>query len=370
MFDRLWTLILKELQSQLRDRDSRRILILPVILQIALFPFAATLEVEHAYIGIYNQDAGARSVELTQRLAKSSSFPHVKLLYGINDVRNAIENQQVLGVISMSSDFSRNIDSKKTASLQVITDGRRSNAAQIATSYVQEIVDHYNADLSKQTHTKMPPSIITPQNWFNPNLEYKWFVLPCFVAIISTLGCLIVTTMSIAREKEQGTFEQLLVSPLTPGLIILGKIIPALVIVCIQTSIVLFASIVLYRIPFQGSLLLLYICILCYGLSLSGVGLLISSVSSTQQQAFLGIFGFLMPALLLSGFVAPIENIPEPLRAVTWFNPIRHFIVISKGIYLKGFDISLVWTDLWPLFVIGLITLTMAYIRFKHYSRG
>jgi len=369
MLKRIWTLILKELQAQFRDRDSRRMLILPVILQVVLFPFAATLEVENTHIGIYSQDAGKHSVELTQRIAKSKAFPHVKLLYGIDEVKDAIDNQHALTVVSFPSDFSRNIDSGNTGTMQVITDGRRSNTAQIATNYLQDIVDHYDAELSIQNSKHVIPSTITAQNWFNPNLEYKWFVLPCFVAIITTLGCLIVTAMSVAREREQGTFEQLLVSPLTPGYILIGKVVPAIIIALLQASIILFASIVLYRIPFQGSLMLLYSSILCYGLALAGIGLLISSICSTQQQAFLGVFAFLMPCILLSGFIAPIENIPEPLQSLTWFNPIRHFIVISKGIYLKKFGIVLVWKELWPLLFIAFISLSLAYARFKRYSR-
>jgi len=220
-----------------------------------------------------------------------------------------------------------------------------------------------------QTRDHSRISSITVRNWFNPNLEYRWFILPGLVAIITTIGCLIVTAMSVAREREQGTFEQLLVSPLTPGYIMIGKTVPALIIAIMQASIILFASIVVYRIPFQGSLILFYLCLLCYGLSLAGIGLLISSVSATQQQAFLGVFGFLMPAILLSGFISPIENIPQPLQSLTWINPVRHFIVISIGIYLKGFDLALVWHDLWPLFVIASITLSLAYMMFKRYFK-
>ncbi len=368
MLNRLLTLILKELQAQFRDRDSRRSLIFPVILQIAVLPFAATLEVQNAYLGIYDQDAGKQAVELTQRFAKSTPFPNIKLLYSMKDVQNAIDDQQVLAVVNFPSDFSKKIESGNTATLQVLADGRRSNAAQIATKYIQDIIAQYKKEITISHKNQKSPSRISNQNWFNPNLEYKWIMLPSFVALISTLGCLIVTAMSIAREREQGTFDQLLVSPLTTGILMIGKIIPSLVVVLIQASIVLVASIVLYRIPFQGSLVLLYVCILCYGVSLAGVGLLISSICSTQQQAFLGVFGFITPALLLSGFVAPIENIPEPLQSLTWINPLRHFIVIIKGIYLKGLPFAMVWHDLWPLLVIGLMTLTMAYVRFKKLS--
>jgi ABC-2 type transport system permease protein len=161
----------------------------------------------------------------------------------------------------------------------------------------------------------------------------------------------------------------LLVSPLTPALIMIGKAVPALMIAIVQASIILIGAVFAYGIPFQGSLLLLYLGIAVYGLALVGIGLLISSLCATQQQAFLGVFFFLMPAILLSGFIAPIENIPEPLRSATWFNPVRHFLVIARGLYLKGFDGALVWSNAWPLLVIAVITLSLAYIFFKRRSQ-
>jgi ABC-2 type transport system permease protein len=369
MFHRIWALILKELQAQLRDPRSRRLLIMPVILQLALFPFAATLEVKNNTLAVFNQDAGADSVELLQRFAKAKAFTKLLILHSFNEVRDTIDNQNAFLVINFPSDFSRDIESGKTAKLQVIMDGRRSNAAQIAAGYLQDIVEAYEADLQLQKSTPAPTSLFMVRNWFNPNLEYQWFVLPSLIALITTIGCLIVTAMSVASEREQGTFEQLLVSPLTPGFIMIGKTIPAIMTATVQATIILLASLFVYQVPFQGSILLLYVCLLCYALSLAGVGLLISSVSQTQQQAFLGVFGFLMPAILLSGFVAPIENIPEPLRSITWLNPVRHFIVICKGIYLKGFDMALVWNDLWPLLLIATVTLSMAYTLFCRYSK-
>lgn len=369
MFRRLLALVWKELQAQLRDVDSRRLLIIPVILEVALYPFAVTLEVKNNTIAIYNQDTGVNSIELLQRFAKAASFTKLKMLHSNDEVRNTIDNQKALLVVTFPSDFSRNIASGKTATLQAIYDGRSSNTAQIASNYIQEILNNYQRELQLQTGSQNPISNITVRNWFNPNLEYQWFILPSLIAIITTIGCLLVTAMSVAREREQGTFEQLLVSPLTPGYIMLGKIIPALIIALLQASIILFASILIYRIPFQGSLMLLYLCLLCYALSLAGIGLLISSVCATQQQALLGIFGFIMPSILLSGYVSPIENIPEPLQSLTWINPVRHFVVISKGIYLKAFDMSLVWDNLWPLLIIASITLSLAYIIFKRYLK-
>lgn len=369
MFRRILALIWKELQALIQDPDSRRLLIVPVIMQVALFPFAATLEVKNSTLALYNQDAGVHSIELMQRFAKSKAFPHVKLIHSKRELRDTIDNQRALAVITFPSDFSRSIAAHKSTNLQVILDGRRSNTAQIGFSYLEEIVQQYQADLQMQQLKKRPISTITVRNWFNPNLDYKWFILPSLIALITTIGCMAVTAMSVAREREQGTFEQLLVSPLTPSSIMIGKTVPALMIALLQASIILFASIFLYHIPFQGSILLLYFCLLCYGLSLAGIGLLISSISATQQQAFLGVFGFLMPAILLSGYVSPIENIPEPLQSLTWINPVRHFVVICKGIYLKNLDMALVWHDLWPLLVIASMTLSLAYVMFNRYAK-
>jgi ABC-2 type transport system permease protein len=334
----------------------------PVILQLALFPFAATLEVKNATLAIYNQDSGKNAIELMQRFSQAKAFPNIKILHNIHEVSDTINNQRALLVVSIPSDFSRKIVTHTGTTLQVIIDGRRSNAAQIAASYIQDIVYHYASDLQLNNNVG---AVMLIRNWFNPNLDYKWFVLPCLVALITTIGCMVVTAMSVAREREQGTFEQLLVSPLTTGGIMLGKTIPALIIATVQATIILLAAIWIYGVAFQGSLLLLYTCLLCYGVSLAGIGLLISSVSSTQQQAFMGVFCFLMPAIMLSGYVAPVENIPEPLRSFTWFNPVRHFVVIAKGIYLKGFNFALVWPDLWPLLIIALMTMSLAYFIFK-----
>lgn len=266
MLLRILALIWKELQAQLRDPHSRRLVFLPVVLQVALFPFAATLEVKNSTLAIYNQDAGAHSVELIQRFAKARAFPHFIMVHSPAQVQKVIDNQEALLAISFPSDFSRKIASGNTATLQTIIDGRRSNSAQIASNYIQEIIEGYKAELLGVNH---PKSTLVVRHWYNPNLDDQWYVLPGLVALITTIGCLIFTALSVAREREQGTFEQLLVSPLTPGFLMIGKTIPALVIALLQASIILAASILFYRIPFQGSLLLLYCCLVVYGLSLN-----------------------------------------------------------------------------------------------------
>jgi ABC-2 type transport system permease protein len=360
MLARLLTLIRKELLAQLRDPQSRRLLILPVLLQLLVFPFAATLEVKNNVLALENLDAGKDSVELMERLARTRAFTTLRLVHGEAEARAAIEDQGALVVLRIPADFSRRLERRTPAPVQALLDGRRSNAAQVAFGYVQSVLDGLSAERGARS-----AGVVAVRNWFNPNLDSKWFLLPSLVAIITTLGCLIVTAMSVAREREQGTFEQLLVSPLTAPLIMIGKAVPALLIAVVQASLILAGAVFAYRIPFQGSLLLLYPAIVVYGLALVGIGLLISSVCTTQQQAFLGVFFFLMPAILLSGFIAPIENMPEPLRSATWFNPVRHFLVIARGLYLKGFDAALVLDNAWPLLVIAALTLTLAYVFFK-----
>ena len=189
--------------------------------------------------------------------------------------------------------------------------------------------------------------------------------MPCLVAIITTISTLVVSSLSVAREREQGTFDQLLVSPLTPGMIMVGKTVPALLVAMFQATIILTAGVFVYRIPFQGSLLLLYGSMVFYILALAGFGLLISSICATQQQAFLGVFSFMMPAVLLSGFPSPVENMPRWLQYVDWLNPLRHFIVIVKGVFLKDLSLAALFPSLWPLVVIATLTLAAADWMFR-----
>ncbi|MGJ0624140.1 ABC transporter permease [Xenorhabdus bovienii] len=364
MFYSLYTLVIKELQSLLRNPQTRATLIVPVLFQMTLFPWAATLEVKNATIAIYNEDKGQASIELTQRLAKSKAFPDIILLTSSQEIRPTLDNRKALLLVRFPQNFSANIASQTPTSIQVLLDGRNSNSAQISANYIQQIVMNYQKELLGNSASLNNSDLII-RNWYNANLDYKWFVVPSLVAMITTIGVLIVTALSVAREREQGTLDQLLVAPLATWQIFLGKAIPALVVATTQASIVLLIGTLFYQIPFAGSLLLFYGCTLVYGLSLVGFGLLISAVCSTQQQAFIGVFVFMMPAILLSGYISPVENMPVWLQDITWVNPIRHFTDITKQIYLKGADFSVIWHSLWPLLVITVITGGIAYRLFR-----
>lgn len=364
MFSRIFTLIVKELETLLQDRQSRMILIMPVFMQLALFPFAATLEVKNNTLAVYNEDAGRESVELMQRFSTAQAFTQLLTLHSEAEVQRVVDNQQALMVLRFPQEFSRDIAAARSPKIQAILDGRRSNSGQIALGYVQQIVNDYLSE-RLDAQQQPAPSALVVRSWFNPNLDYKWHVLPSLIAIITTISTLIVTALSLAREREQGTFDQLLVSPLTPGMIMIGKIIPAILVATAQGTIVLLGAIFIYRIPFEGSLLLLYAGMILYSLALAGFGLLISSVCATQQQAFLGVFSFTMPAILLSGYVSPIDNMPLWLRCLDWVNPLRHFIVIVKGIFLKDMGFLALLPNLYPLLIIAVGTLATADWLFR-----
>lgn len=364
MLHRIITLIIKELQAVLRDRQTRTILIMPVLMQLLIFPFSATLEVTNNSLAVFNEDNGKHSLELIQRFSRAQAFSELIPLYSDAEVQGVIDEQRALVVIRIPADFSRNMVAGRSASMQALLDGRRSNSGQIALGYLQQILQGYAEEIKEDKNQPIRSRIIS-RNQFNPNLDYVRHIVPSLVAIITTISTLIVTALSIAREREQGTFDQLLVSPLTPGMIMVGKTVPAILVAMVQATIILLAGIFAYKIPFVGSFGLLYGSMVFYILAMAGFGLLISSICATQQQAFLGVFSFMMPAVLLSGFVSPIENMPVWLQYVDWLNPLRHFIVIVKGVFLKDMSVFAVLQNLWPLLVIAILTLSAANWQFR-----
>jgi ABC-2 type transport system permease protein len=363
MMHRIRTLVVKELQTLLQDRQGRLLLVVPVVLQLLIFSTAATLEVKNNTLGILNQDAGKESFELIQRLRQAQAFSGTIMLRGEADLRLAVERQQALLVLRFPPDFSRRVAAGESVSVQAVLDGRRSNSGQIALGYVRRVLQSYVADRGAAARATAPELVV--RHWFNANLDYVRHIIPSLVAIITTITTMIITALSVAREREQGTFDQLLVSPLTPAMIMIGKTVPAVLVAAFQATIIVAAGVLIFRIPFQGSWFLLYGSMVFYILAVAGFGLLISSVCSTQQQAFLGGFSFIMPGVLLSGFPSPVENMPGWLQALDWFNPLRHFIVIVKGLFVKDTSPAIVLQSLWPLLVIAVCTLTAAHWMFR-----
>lgn len=365
MWLRIGTLIIKELLAVWRDPKSRVIVIVPPLIQLLIFSFAATQEVRHVRVGVLNRDLGTYSRDLIARLAGSHNFDRIEFLRDERELANAIDDRRVIMVARIDSDFSRRVARRQPAVVQLLLDGRRSNAAQIVAGYVTEIVARYNEDLTQYRPVRAAGTVVVPRIWFNPNQLTVWNTVPALVAILTTLMGLIVTALSVARERELGTFEQLLVSPLSPSEIIIGKTIPAMIIGLVEATGMVAVGVFVMGVPFQGSVLLLYASMVVYLLAVIGVGLFISSLAKTQQQAILGTFVFMVPAMLLSGFASPVENMPPWLQKVTLVNPIRYFIVIVKGVFLKNLPALVIVQNLWPMAVIGVITLTSAAWLFR-----
>ena len=266
---RIHALVRKEFQSLLSTKSGRLLLIMPVILQTALFPFAATLEVKNASLAVFNEDHGRASVEMMQRFAASGAFSRVIPVWSGGQVDEAIGTRQALLAVHIPADFSRKVSAGETSPVQVILDGRRSNSSQIAFNYLQSVLDEYLKDRAAAAGRVVPCEIVV-RNGFVPNLEYTYFILSSLVAIITTIGSLIVTALSVAREREQGTFEQLLVSPLSPEMIMIGKAVPAVVVGFFQATLILIAAVYIYHVPFRGNLALLYGAMFFYALALVG----------------------------------------------------------------------------------------------------
>jgi ABC-2 type transport system permease protein len=365
MGGRIRALIVKELLAVLRDPRARMVLILPPIIQLVVFSYAGTLEVNNVSVAFLNEDSGKWGYELVQRFAGSPTFTRIRYLGSVADIRTVIDDQTAILVVHIPQDFSSDIAAGRNAPLQLVLDGRRSNAAQIVLGYVNRIVDQMDRDIAAATGEAAPASLIVARNWFNPNLEYQWFTVPSLLAIITTLAGLTITALSVARERELGTFEQLLVSPLKPFEIIVGKSVPSLIIGLFHGTLFLLAAVFFFRIPFTGSLVLLYASLVAYLVSTIGIGLFISSIAKTQQQAFLGAFLFMSPSILLSGFATPIENMPQWLQYLTLLNPIRHFLVIVNGLFTKAMPAPVVFADAWWLVAIGLVTVSSAAWLFR-----
>jgi ABC-2 type transport system permease protein len=365
MLNRILTLIRKELLAVWRDKKSRAVLIIPPLMQLFIFALAATLDVKNVPIGILNKDSGEHSIELIQRFYGSPMINKVIFLNSVGEIENFLDNQRGVLVVHFNEQFSRDLDSKKQSDLQIILDGRKSNTAQIVAGYFNTIVDQYNKDTSKDIGYRLQNTQLLTRNWYNPNLIYYWYNVPSLCGILTVVIALLVTGLSVARERELGTFDQLLVSPLTPIEILIGKAIPGVIIGIAEGTLIVLAAIFVFQIPFLGSFALLYAGMLVFVFSVVGFGLFISALSATQQQAILGTFIFLSPAVTLSGFATPIENMPQWLQYITYANPLRYFLVIARGEFLKNMPADIVWANIWPMIIIAVLTLTGATLFFR-----
>ncbi len=366
MLARILALVLKEFLALLKDKRSRIVLIAPPLIQMVVFGYAATFDLKNVPFAVYNEDRGAASRELLSAFDDASSFSRVATIAQESEIAPLIDGRHALMVVHVGQNFSANMLAGRSGALQVIVDGRNSNTAMLAINDAREIVDRYNRSWLAAHGGSQPPARIVTRAWFNPNLESRWFFLPGIVGIITLLVTMLVTAMSVAREREQGTFDQLLVTPLRPVEILIGKSLPGFIIGLGEASVIMLAAVFWFKVPLLGSLLTLYTGIVLFLLSGVGVGLMISSFAATQQQGLLGAFMFLVPAIILSGFATPIRNMPQLVQDITLLDPLRYFMVVLRSVFLEGTPFHLLINQFWPMALIGVVALSIAGWLFRH----
>jgi ABC-2 type transport system permease protein len=362
---RLRSIIIKELWAILRDPRTRIILLVPPIVQLLIFGLATTLEVKNMTLGVLDRDGGAWSQEVLQRIAGSPNVTRIIPLKNEQDLREAINRQHVIAALRFDSHFSADVASGRGGVVGLVSDGRRSNAAQIVSGYLDQIAAGVGASVSKTQTGSSSSGGSVVINWFNRNLDYLWFTMPALVAVISAISAMSVVAQSVARERELGTYDQLMVSPLRVGEILIGKMVPPVLIGTFITTVYVILIPLVFRVPLTGSVALLYGALFIYLLALTGVGMLVSVLSATQQQAFLGMFLVAIPVILLSGYASPIDNMPHWLQVIAHLDPATYFLKVTEGVFLKAMPAADVLDNCWPLALICVVTLSASALLFR-----
>ena len=362
---RILTILRKELLVLLDNKQARLMLIVPPLMQIVIFAWAATMEVRNVEVAVLNHDTGYWSRQVLARVQGSPTFTSLVHLQSHSEIRPTLDSRKALVVLVFDQDFSRRVESGQPAQVQALLDGRRSNAAQITNHYLERILQSLVPELPMSRMAQPAPRMaVEPRFWFNPNLEFQWFFLPNLIGILSFMLGLVVTGLTVAREREMGTFDQLLVSPARPVEIALAKLLPGCVVgLCHGTLFVLIAHFG-FGVPVVGSLTLLYAAMFLFSLASGGLGLMVSSLSSTQQQAFLGAFTIGVPCVLISGAITPIENMPLFLQYASQLNPLRHFIAITQGVFLKDITALAAALALLKIIAIGCVSVSISVWMF------
>src|SRR5437870_1877177 len=363
---RILALSRKELLAILKDPRSRFSLFIPPILQCMIYGYVATYDLNDIPYAVLDQDRSAASQELLAKIGGSGVFRRVANLERAADITKMINEQRVVLVIQIEQNFARKLLSGSKADVQVIADGRNSNTAGTAIGYINSILEEFNANWRREHQQGDPPIRASMRAWYNPNLETRWNMIPALIGTLTLLQTLLLTGLSVAREREQGTFDQLLVTPFRPAEIMAGKALPSMLVGIVQATLVLLVARLWFRIPFAGSFFTLYAGLSLFVLAAIGIGLLLSSVAATMQQAMLFSFLLIMPFSLLSGLTTPISSMPALLQYFTWINPLRYAIDIAHRVYLEGAGLGLLIPELWPLAIIAAVTLPIASWMFRH----
>ncbi len=368
MWQRLRVIIRKEFIQALREPRMRFILIMPPLVQMIIFGLAVNLDVENARIGWMDLDKTPLSRELGAEFEGSPNFTLTRYPASDQEVQEILDTGPEVAVVRILSGFSRAVHRGQGGSIQILVDGTNSNTAALVSSYATRVVGRFAArqpPTASDVRNTGPRLDVRSRVWFNPELKSRNYFVPGVVVNIIALVTVMLTALSIVREKEIGTMEQLMVTPIRPLELMLGKTLPFASIGMFQVVLLSTFAMFVFQVPFRGSFIVLLGCAVVFLMTTLGAGLFISTISSTQQQAMMTFFFMFFPMFLLSGFAFPISSMPTSVQYLTYVNPIRYFIEIVRGIFLKGVGVSILWPQISALAVIGIVVLTFSTLRFK-----
>lgn len=378
MWERIRQIIVKEFRQTLRDPRLRFVLIIPPILQTIVFGFAVNLDVTSVRLGIMDLDRTNESRKLIDRFAASNSFEILARASSETESQDLLDRGRVQAMVRLPAGFGADVARGRQTEIQILVDGANSNTAALVAAYSSSVVAAYNQELLRATQLKKlvartrqgPVRLalpgVTPETrvWFNAELLSRNYFVPGVVVNILMLVTLMLTALSIVREKEIGTMEQVMVTPIRSIELMLGKTIPFALIGLLDMLLVSSAALLVFQVPFRGQILVLLFATILFLLTTLGAGLFLSTISGTQQQAMMGSFFFFLPTMMLSGFTFPIRNMPEPIQYLTYLNPMRYFMEVVRGVFLKGSGLDVLWPQLLAMAVFGVSILTFSALRF------
>ncbi len=372
MFQKVRYLFVKELIQTLRDKQMRITLIVPPILQLIVFGYAANMDVKHIRTAIRDLDQSVESRNLIGRFGSSKYFDIVSFPDTPKEVKDLINQGVVTVSIEIPTDFSRKLKKGDTATVQIILDGSESNTALIALGYANQILSEFSTQvlvkrLNRAGMIGFEEAGVDLRNrtWFNPNFESRIFYVPGVIASIAFLIPIILTAQAIVREREIGTLEQIMVTPIRSWELMLGKTLPFALFGLFDVIMIAAIGVFWFEVPLRGNPLVLLSGAALFLMSSVAIGLFISTICSTQQQAQISTFFFAMPAFTLSGFAFPIENMPEWIQYLTYANPLRYFLVIIRGVFLKGNGLDILWPQMLALGILGTFMIVLSSLRFQ-----
>jgi ABC-2 type transport system permease protein len=365
--------IIKEFQQFKRDPKMFGIILVVPVVQLIFLGYAANLDVENVKAVVFDQNRTSTSREFVKRFTSSGYFEIVEYVQSYNSLEENLNNGEAILALVISQDFEENIARRETALLQAIFEGSDGNQASIAAGYVQSIVSKYSKKIITEFMNTSGRKISPAGNlsaevrvWYNPTMKTRNYMVPGIVGLLVSLVTLVLTSLAIVKEKEIGTMEQLIVTPIRPYQLIAGKLVPFTILGLVSVIIVLLAMRIIFEIPVKGSETFLLFSAFLYILSTLGLGLFISTISRTQQQAMMiAIFAVMMPMIFLSGFAFPIENMPEIIQIISNIIPLKYFNTIIRGVILKGLGFTDLWFEAMILLIMGVFILTLSSLRFK-----